>query len=76
MTKAKGIKRNEERKRNYVRGRFGSIHKKKYRTNQFERKIISSHIIPDRWLAKILRSSTNGIQAIRWRIKCNYLGNY
>ena len=68
--------RYKDRKINYTRGRFGnrSITKNPY--NTFEKFIVKIHIIPDRWLAKLYGSSTNGIQALRWRIKYNYRGLY
>ena len=70
------FRRNRERKRNYKKGRFGNRRKQKQYTNWFERKFVLYHLLPDRTIAKILGSSVNGIQALRWRIKCNYLGLY
>ncbi len=68
-------KRHIERKRNYDKGRFGNRLKEGGPFNKFERFIISIHVINDRRLAKQFGSSTNGIQAMRWRIKNNY-GSY
>lgn len=69
-------KRYVERKRNYTKGRFGNRLKEGSPFNKFEKFIIVIHVINDRWLAKQFGSSTNGIQAMRWRIKKNYLNLY
>lgn len=66
--------RNKWRKVNYQNGRFGSRVGKKF--NRFEKWLIMKHIIHDRTLAKLLHTSTSGIQATRWRIKINYKGMY
>lgn len=67
--------RKGHRKRNYEKGRFGrrTVHTK---FSWWERILIMVHIIPDRWVARWLDSSVNGVQALRWRIKVNYLGLY
>ena len=65
-------KRYKDRIENYEKGRFG----KKVKYNIFERMLVKLHIFPDRWLAKMLGSSTNGIQTMRWRLKNNYLNLY
>lgn len=75
MTKAKGKKKNAERRRNYVKGRFGSRNNGR-NYGWWERRLIMIHIVPDRWLARLFDSSTNGIQIMRWRIKVNYKGMY
>ena len=67
MPNCKQKNRNSQRKRNYELGRFGNKISNPY--NNFEKFIIKYHIIPDRYLAKLLGSSTNGIQTKRWRIK-------
>ena len=74
MTQAKGEKRNSERERNYQRGNFGS-HKYIPFTN-FEKSLISYHIIPDRVIAILIQRNVRGIQALRWRIKNNYKNLY
>jgi hypothetical protein len=66
--------RNKWRRFNYERGKFGSRRNKNF--NKFERWLIKIHIINDRTLAKLLHTSTNGIQVLRWRIKTNYNGMY
>lgn len=65
-------KRNKERRRNYVKGRFGNRRKVGKNFTKFEMALIGLHIIPDRLLAKWFGSSVNGIQSARWRIKVNY----
>ena len=69
-------KRYEERKKNYEKGRFGNrCHEGNY-FNQEEREMILLHDLPDRTLAKMLGSSVNGLQSLRWRLKNNYLNMY
>lgn len=66
-------KRNELRRKNYEKGRFGSrLIGHRFFTWK-ERLLIVWHIVPDRWLARLFRSSVNGIQALRWRIKYSYM---
>ena len=62
--------KNKYRKINYIRGRFGRVGG----YNWFQVRLIMLHVIPDRTLAKLFRSSTNGIQSMRWRIKNHYKG--
>jgi len=76
MTKIKGKKRNVERRKNYESGRFGNRKKKGGNYSWFERKMVMMHLISDRMIAFLCRSSTNGVQALRWRIKHNYLNLY
>ena len=67
--KEKALKtKNRWRKRNYERGRFG----RKTKFNKFECLLIKYHILPDRLVARILKSSANGIQSKRWRMKNDY----
>jgi len=69
----KNIKRNNERRINYEKGRFGRVNK----YTKWQQFIVLHHMIfSDRFCAKIFGSSTNAIQALRWRIKNNYLGLY
>ena len=65
-------KRNKYRKINYERGRFGN----RNHFTKFERWLIRCHLISDRHLAKLLHTTTNGIQACRWRMRKNYRGLY
>ena len=62
--------RKGQRKRNYLKGNFGS--NKFTPFTIFEKRLVTWHIIPDRILAKLLGRSTNAIQSLRWRIKTGY----
>lgn len=72
--KAKRI-RKKWRRENYEKGRYGNRRKLSNFTF-FEKLLIKIHIFPDRWLACFCGSSTNGIQAMRWRMKNNYKRYY
>ena len=73
------VKRNKFRKINYERGKFGCRRggycaSRKF--NRVELLLIQMHIMSDRQLAKLLHTTTNGIQACRWRIRKNYMNMY
>ncbi len=66
--------RSGQRRRNYERSTFGNrLDGHRFFTWK-EKLLIMWHIIPDRWLAWLLKSSANGIQSKRWRINNNYEG--
>lgn len=67
-------KRYNDRKKNYMKGRFGSRRKTPF--TKFEQDIIILHTLPDRELANRFNTSVNGLQSLRWRIKKNYKGLY
>ena len=69
-------KRYRERRENYEKGAFGNKLKEGSYFTQDEREMILHHILPDRALAEMFGSSTNGIQTMRWRLKNNYLNLY
>ena len=64
-------RRKRERRENYEKGRFG---RRKNKFGVMGRMFIIYHIIQDRRLARWLGSSVNGIQTMRWRIKCGKEG--
>lgn len=64
--------RYKDKKKNYKKGKFGRVGK----YSDWEMKLVRLHLLPDRFVAWLVGSSTNGIQALRWRIKNNYLGLY
>ena len=64
--------RHRDRKKNYEKGRFGKVRRYK----GWQKFMVRMHFIPDRITAKIIGSSTNAVQVLRWRVRVNYLGLY